>query len=104
LPERDFDLVWRRRGLPAPDAQSRLRRSDGCYYLDRRWTAFGVGVEIQGLPHMAVSQWDADLDRQNEIVILGPRLLFFTSYAVRHLAARVGNQLERALIRGGWRP
>jgi hypothetical protein len=104
LPERDFDLIWRRRGLPAPDRQSRLRRSDGCFYLDRRWTQYGVALEIQGLPHMAVSQWDADLDRQNEIVILGPRLLFFTSYAVRHLAARVGSQLERALIRGGWRP
>ena len=48
LPERDFDLVWRRRGLPAPDAQSRLRRSDGCYYLDRRWTAFGGAWRSRG--------------------------------------------------------
>ena len=103
LPERDFDLIWRRRRLPAPTRQAVLRRSDGRYYLDRRWDQFGLACEIQGMPHLDVAQWDDDLDRQNEIVILGPRLLFFTSYAVRHLDERVGDQVERGLIRGGFR-
>lgn len=104
LPEREFDLIWRCRHLPPPTRQAVLRRGDGRYYLDRRWERFGLACEIQGMPHLDVAQWDDDLDRQNEIVILGPRLLFFTSYAVRHLSDRVGDQLERALIRGGFQP
>jgi hypothetical protein len=51
-----------------------------------------------------VTQWDSDLDRANEIVIGGPRLLIFSSYAVRHEQPRVGDQLMRMLCRGGWRP
>jgi hypothetical protein len=103
LPERDFDVICRRRNLPSPARQGVLRRSDGRYYLDRRWEAYGLACEIQGLPHLDVSQWGDDLDRQNEIVILGPRLLFFSSFAVRHLAERVADQVERGLRRGGWR-
>jgi len=103
LPERDFDQVVRDRGLPTPTRQSPRQRSDGRYYLDVEWRGFGVACEIHGIPHLAVKQWESDLERANEITIAGPRLLVFSSYAVRRHPARVGDQLERLLRRGGWR-
>jgi hypothetical protein len=103
LPEREFDVIRRRRHLPTPDRQQVMQRRDGRMYLDNLWAAYDVSVEIHGVPHLRISQWDADLERQNEIIILGPRLICFSSYAIRHQADRVGDQLERALRRGGWR-
>jgi very-short-patch-repair endonuclease len=102
LPERDADLIRRRCGLPAPNRQAPVRRPDGRYYLDMEWSAYGVAVEIHGIPHLGVRQWEQDLERANEIVIDGQRLLVFSSYAVRHESARVGDQLVRLLRRGGW--
>jgi hypothetical protein len=57
---------------------------------------------VQGIPHLGVRQWEQDLERANEIVIDGPRLLIFSLYAVRHDADRVGDQLARMLRRAGW--
>lgn len=103
LPERDFDTIRRGIGVPSPDRQAVLRRRDGRYYLDARWTQFNTAVEIHGLPHLRVLDWEADLERANEITIAGPSLLIFSSYAVRRQAARVADQLVRMLHRGGWR-
>ena len=58
--------------------------------------------EIHGIPHMMVGRWDADLLRQNEVAILGPRLLIFTSFAVRHRGGVVVDQLVRMLRSAGW--
>ncbi|MBA0127721.1 hypothetical protein H0B56_19425 [Haloechinothrix sp. YIM 98757] len=104
LPEREFDRITRRRGLPPPTRQRAVRRPGGHYYLDSDWEEFDLSVEIHGLPHLEVCNWNSDLDRHNELTIDGRRLLQFTSYAVRHQAARVGEQVERGLRRGGWRP
>jgi very-short-patch-repair endonuclease len=102
LPERDVDRIRRRCGLPRPARQAAVRRPDGRYYLDMEWLEYGAAVEIHGIPHLAVRQWERDLARANEIVIHGARLLVFSSYAVRHEPVRVGNQLVRLLRRGGW--
>ena len=102
LPERDFDRIRVRRGLPEPSRQAIVRRPDGSYYLDATWHAYDTACEIHGVPHMLVPQWDADLLRSNEVTILGPRLLAFSSYAIRREQEVVGDQLERALRRGGW--
>ena len=102
LPEREYDAICGRAGLPSPSTQRVQFRSDGRAYLDRSWDAFGVAVEIHGIPHLGVRRWDADLVRQNEIVIEGPRLLVFTSYAVRHEEHLVADQTRRLLRRGGW--
>ena len=99
LPELDFDRLCARAGLPTPSRQRVLRHPQGRYYLDRYWAALDLCVEVHGIPHMAVPQWDADLDRQNEIVIAGPRLLVFSSYAVRHMADKVVDQLRRFALR-----
>lgn len=103
LPELDFEHIRRRCRLPPPDRQSVLRRSDGRYYLDVKWRAYAAACEIHGIPHLRVLDWESDLERANEITIAGPRLLIFSSYAVRRHAARVGDQLERLLRRGGYR-
>jgi len=102
LPEKEYDQLCRREGFPPPTAQRLLQRADGRAYLDRSWDAWGVAVEIHGIPHLGVRRWDADCIRQNEIAIEGPRLLVFTSYAVRHESAVVAAQTRRLLRRGGW--
>lgn len=102
LPERDFREICRRLRLPKASHQRPVRGKDGRYYLDVEWTQYGVAVEIHGIPHLAVEQWDSDLDRANEVVIGDKRLLVFSSFGVRHRADRVGNQLVRMLIAAGW--
>jgi hypothetical protein len=102
LPERDFDEICRSRRLPRSTRQRTLKRPDGRAFLDVSWDEFDVAVEIHGIPHMLVQEWDADLDRANEVMIAGPRLLAFTSFAVRHRKQRVGDQVEALLRRSGW--
>ncbi|MDQ3664319.1 MAG: hypothetical protein M3353_06620 [Actinomycetota bacterium] len=102
LPERDFEAIRRRWRIPEPSRQSVLRRPDGRFYLDVEWRRYGSACEIHGIPHSWVARWDADIDRTNEIALCGPRLLIFTSYAVRRRQMRVGDQLIRLLRRGGW--
>ncbi len=102
LPEADFNVIRRRRRLPEPRRQQVLQRPDGRYFLDNDWPEFGVRVEIHGIPHSEVQNWDNDLLRQNDISIEGGGLLLFSSYATRHLPYQVGDQLVRMLRRRGW--
>jgi hypothetical protein len=103
LPELDLEMIRRQRRLPPPTRQAVRRRKDGKCYLDVEWPDYDTACEIHGVPHIRVLQWEADLERANEISIGGPRLLIFSSYAVRHQQDRVGGQLMRMLRRGGWR-
>lgn len=103
VPEKDFDVIITRRHLPAPTRQSVRRRPDGKYYLDAEWDRYDTAAEVHGSQHLEVLAWDGDLDRAADIVVAGPRLLQFTSYAVRRRQDRVGQLLEAALRRGGWR-
>jgi hypothetical protein len=104
LPEREFELLRRRRGLPAPSRQSVLRRRDGRYYLDNDWPEFGIRAEVHGIPHSEVRNWDYDLLRQNDITIAGGGLLVYSSYAIRHFDTVVGDQLERLFRIRGYHP
>lgn len=103
LPERDFDAINSAAGFPRPTRQSVRKRRDGRCYLDVEWKDFDAACEIHGIPHLEVVQWDDDLDRANDIVVSGPRLLIFTSFAIRHRQARVADQVGALLRRGGWR-
>ena len=102
VPERDFDLVLRVRGLPRPTRQAVLQRPGGRRYLDAYWAAYRLAVEVDGAQHRDPAQWDVDLAKAADAVAGGVRLLRFTSYAVRHERQRVGDILERALQSGGW--
>ncbi len=97
LPERSFDGIRLGMGLPAPDRQVPVRRTDGKYYLDVRWQRFNLSCEIHGIPHMRVENWDADLLRQNEISIRGDRTLVFSSFAIRRRPDKVVDQLRRMI-------
>jgi hypothetical protein len=57
---------------------------------------------VHGVPHIDVEQWSEDLDRANEVVITGPRLVAFTSFSTRHEKDRVADQLVRLLRSAGW--
>lgn len=102
LPERDFRQLCHTRGLPGASRQVAVRGKDKRYYLDVEWEQFKVVVEIHGIPHVAIANWDDDLDRANEVVIGDKRLLIFSSCSVRHRPDRVGDQVRRALATAGW--
>lgn len=102
VPERDFSAIWRATGLPLPTRQEAVRGSDGRYYLDVWCASLGFGVEVHGIPHLAVEQWDRDLERANEVVISGRSGLTFSSYAIRNHATTVMDQLDRMARAHGW--
>jgi very-short-patch-repair endonuclease len=104
VPEKDFDVIVRRRGLPPPTRQVVMRRPNGRYYLDVVWEQFGLSVEVDGGHHRTAAQWDADLDRTAAVVAGGLRQIRFSSYSVRRRADRVGDLLVTALRNGGWTP
>lgn len=102
LPERDFGEICDWVGLPRPGRQQRIRGQAGTYHLDATWEQIGMSAEVHGIPHHAIERWSADLERANEIVISGERLLAFSSYAVRHEQRAVGGQLVRMARSLGW--
>lgn len=84
-----------RAGLPAPirqiirvDPQGRRR------YLDADFGAFAV--EIDGMAHLDPERHADDLERQNDLVMEGLRLLRFSALRVRTQPDRVVAQLRRA--------
>jgi hypothetical protein len=101
IPEREFEGIRQRAGIPAPTRQRVLRHSDGRHYLDGDWEEYGIRAEIHGVPHLEIAQWDDDLLRQNDINMSGT-LLVFSSYAVRHRPERVAEQLVRMFRSRGW--
>lgn len=104
IPERDFREICRQFGLPQPTHQVPCKGADGRYYLDTAWDEFDLTAEVHGIPHLRIEQWDGDLDRSNEVAIIGKHQLSFSSYAVRHHREHVGDQLFRMLVALGWRP
>jgi very-short-patch-repair endonuclease len=102
VPERDFDRIVIRRGLPAPTRQAVRRRPTGRYYLDVLWERYCLAVEVDGAHHRTAMQWDDDLDRSAYVVAGGLRQIRFSSYSVRQRAGRVGDLLVMALQSGGW--
>ncbi len=83
LGELDFARLCRRRGLPQPDRQAVVRTSKGRIYLDVRWTAIGLVVEIDGAGHReALSVMDDHL-RQNRVTIGENLVLRYDLFALR---------------------
>ena len=101
LSEIDFGKLCQRFGLPAPRRQ--VVRCDGFglrRYLDALLEGDDgttVSVEIDGAIHVRADRWDADLDRANELLLGGDRILRFSSTTIRVEPRRVADQLRRAL-------
>jgi hypothetical protein len=105
MSEIDLVRLCRRAGLPVPVRQRmRLDSSGRRRYLDAEWElADGsvVGLEIDGIHHMEVGQWYADLMRQAELLRSGRhRILRLPAMAVRLDPRRVVAILAQALVAG----
>ena len=101
--EQRFTRIVRRNGLPEPTRQVLRKRRDGRSFLDVVWEQFSLHVEIDGLTHLAVTQWVDDLDRANELEIAKRECrLRFPGHLLMEREERVVDQLRRALISGGW--
>jgi hypothetical protein len=105
LPELDFAALLRTFGLPEPDRQAVRRDSRNlARWLDAYFEKWRVVVEIDGLWHMDAGTWWADMQRQNELVVSGDRVLRFPSFAIRDCQVEVARQIAAALHQGGWIP
>lgn len=75
LGELDFAALCRRWGLPAPDRQVVRRGPRGRIYLDVRWDANGLVIEIDGIHHTERLAPVDDSLRQNAVVLANDRVL-----------------------------
>ena len=87
--EADFLRECRRRRLPVPHMQVRRVAGGRRRCIDAEFRLPDgrvVMVEIDGVGHLDVAQWQADLQRQNELVAetAGALLLRVTGWQVRH--------------------
>jgi hypothetical protein len=105
LHEIAFAQLLRRAGLPQPDRQVMAQRPDGKAYLDGWWDAYDLHGEIDGMPHMWVTNWGEDLLRSNDLEIEhSARRLRFAGFHVLERGELVVDQVRRALLAGGWVP
>jgi very-short-patch-repair endonuclease len=75
LGELDFAALCRARGLPEPGRQVVQRSARGRIYLDVRWPAVGLVVEIDGSGHRTGLAVTLDNLRQNQVAISGDTVL-----------------------------
>ena len=96
LGELDFARMCRRRGLPEPDRQFVVQTRSGRLYLDVRWLALGLVVEIDGSGHReGLAQLD-DHFRQNAVTLAEDVVLRYGLLALRLDEAAVLDQVCHA--------
>jgi very-short-patch-repair endonuclease len=99
LSELDFTRLLRRHRLPAPDRQARRDDSTGRRrWLDAVWEAARLIVEVDGIHHMEASQYWADMDRDNDFILNGYRVLRFPAFVVRQNPVYVAAKIRCALL------
>jgi very-short-patch-repair endonuclease len=103
LNELDVLRGCRDRGLPEPDLQSLRRTPTGSYYLDMRWSPWGVSVEVDGIQHAWATHIVGDSLRHNSIAIDGDIVLRLPVLGLRTCPDEFFAQVERALVARGWR-
>jgi hypothetical protein len=97
LSELDFCGLVRRFGLPEPDRQFERLDEQGRRWLDAVWEWARLVAEIDGRWHMDARAWWADMQRDNELIVDGYRVLRFPAFAVRDNPEAVAAQIARAL-------
>ncbi len=104
--ELQFLRAVRRAGLPPPARQVARQWPGGRYYLDAEWDTYALRVEIDGLGHLFVRTWAADVDRANELALSGASTttLRIPGFWLDEREEHVVDQLRRGLLRGGWSP
>jgi very-short-patch-repair endonuclease len=61
------------------------------------WEAAKLIVEVDGIHHLDVAQYWADMDRDNDFTLDGYRVLRFPAFAVRYRGGYVAGQIRGAL-------
>jgi very-short-patch-repair endonuclease len=98
LSELDLTRLVRRYRLPEPDRQTPRRDSAGRRrWLDAVWEAAKLIVEVDGIHHLDVAQYWADMDRDNDFTLDDFRVLRFPAFAVRYRGGYVAGQIRGAL-------
>jgi very-short-patch-repair endonuclease len=98
LSELDLTRLVRRYRLPEPDRQAPRRDSAGRRrWLDAVWEAAKLIVEVDGIHHLDVAQYWADMDRDNDFTLDDYRVLRFPAFAVRYRGGYVAGQIRGAL-------
>jgi hypothetical protein len=90
----------RRYGLPLPDELQVKVRAKGSRYVDARYRAQRVWVEVDGRHHMEVGQWESDLLRTLEVTVAlpGEQLVRLTPGMMRHDGPQVASLLGSLLL------
>ncbi|MCU1676385.1 MAG: hypothetical protein JWM93_1143 [Frankiales bacterium] len=79
--EVDFARLAGRAGLPAPRRQSKRVVARRVRYLDVEFDGFVV--EVDGSHHFGAASYARDLERHNDLVIGGDRVLRFSTLTIR---------------------
>lgn len=83
--------------MPEPDRQVVVRRPNGTFYLDARWSEYGLIVEIDGAQHFAAANAIADLLRHNELALTGDMVMRIPVLGLRVAEAEFMAQVVRGL-------
>ncbi len=103
LGELDVVRELRRRGLPPPTRQVLRRDGANRYYLDLYWEEFALVLEVDGIHHTWADNVVGDALRQNSLVIASDRVLRLPLLGLRLEPDAFFDQVEEALVAGGWR-
>jgi len=96
-----FLRMCRKHGLPLPDElQRRVRVGRKTHYLDARYRAVGVTIEIDGAHHRDAESWDADALRALRVTaaLPGERVIRITTGMLRNHEAEVAALLLVVLL------
>lgn len=101
--ELDVTVAMRRRGLPEPERQVVRRRPSGTEYLDCRFDAYALTLEIDGAQHDDVEHRTADVLRDLAQAAEGDTVLRLPLTVWRLEEQRVLDRLEEVFVARGWR-
>jgi hypothetical protein len=104
LGELDVVRLCRERGLPPPQSQTLVRMANGTYYLDLRWPAYRLVVEVDGIQHTWAEKVVADSLRHNDIALGNHTVLRLPLLGLRLVPDEFFAQIEQGLRDGGWTP
>jgi very-short-patch-repair endonuclease len=94
----DLTRLVRRHRLPRPDRQAPRRDATGRRrWLDAVWETARLIVEVDGIHHLDADQYWADMDRGNDFILDGYRILRFPAFVVRYQADYVAGKIRDAL-------
>ena len=101
--ELDVARAMRDRGLPEPDRQAVRQRPSGTEYLDARFDAYRLTLEIDGEQHDELQQRVSDVLRDFALVADGDAVLRLPLAVWRVAQDQVLDRLEQVLLARGWR-